>query len=150
MGTSRNLLQTTIDVSTQLKDAGAITATGPGKVGGVNRVVNLGAAVVRGTLMVDIAALDVAGGDEAYDIRLQGSTDPTFASNVSVLARVEAGATSITGEDSAGVGRRSVPFINTDEAGNPLPYVRAYAILTAGAGTASIDYQAFIVPEIPL
>jgi hypothetical protein len=142
MGTKRNQMDITFDAATQLKDAGAITSTGAGQVGGVARVVNVGPAILSGSFTVDISALDVAGGDESYDIRLQASSDPTFASDVSVVARVTAGAG--LGEDSMGVGRRSVPFNNIGGDGQPKAYLRSYAVIGAGAGTASINYQAFI------
>lgn len=142
MGTKRNINDATFDAALQLKDAGAVTASGAATVGAVARVVNVGAGVLSANLIVDIATLDVAGGDEAYDIRLQGSTDPTFATNVSILARVQSGTG--FGQDSFGVGRVSAPFQNTSESGEILPYLRAYHNIVPGAGTASINYQAFI------
>jgi hypothetical protein len=143
MGTKRNQMDATLDVSLQLKDAGAITATGAGQVGGANRVVNVGPAIVQGVFVVDISALDVTSADETYDIRLQGSSDPTFATDVSILTRVVGGASAVTaGQDVQGVGRRQMPFINTDETGAPKAYLRAYAVV--GGTTPSINYSAFI------
>jgi hypothetical protein len=144
MGTKRNQLDSTFDAALQLKDAGAVTATGAGQVGGVNRSVNLGAAIVQGVFVVDIAALDVAGLDETYDIRLQVSSDPTFATDVTIAARVQSGPVATTGQDSAGVGRQSRPFINIGEDGAPKAYARVYHSIGAGAATASINYSAFI------
>ncbi len=144
MGTKRNQLDMTFDAATQLKDAGAITGTGAGTVGGQPRVVNVGPAILSAVFVVDISALDVAGGDETYDIRLQGSSDPTFTTDVTVLASVVSGPSGTIGQDSQGVGRRSTVFVNTGEDGAPKQYLRSYAVVGAGGGTASINYQAFI------
>lgn len=141
---SRNLLTATFDAATELKDAGAVTASGAAQVDGAPRVVEVGNAFLQAVLIVDFDAMDIAGGDEAYEVRLQGSSDPTFATDVSILASVRAGAGSVTGENNTGVGRRSVPFINESEDGKPLPYLRAYHVVTPGAATGSVNYRAFI------
>jgi hypothetical protein len=136
-------MNATMDASLQLKDAGVLTASGAGQVGGVNRVVNLGTGVVSGAFVVDISALDVTSADETYDIRLQVSSDATFATDVTIAARVVGGASAATaGQDVQGVGRRTVPFNNIGEDGAPKPYARAY--LAAGGTTPSINFAAMI------
>jgi hypothetical protein len=141
MGTKRNQMDATFDAALQLKDAGAVTSTGAGTVGGSPRVVNLGTGIVSAALVVDISTLDATTGDESADLRLQVSSDPTFATDVTVAARIESGPSSI-GEDSQGVGRRSVPFNNIGEDGAAKAYARIYAVL--GGTTPSINYSAFI------
>jgi hypothetical protein len=138
-------MDATFDAALQLKDAGAVTADGAGTVGGQARVVNVGTGILSATLIADIATMDVAGGDEGYRIVLQGSTDPTFATNVSNLAVINGGvAATAAGEDSFGIGRVARPFNNISESGENLPYLRVFSDITAGAGTGSINYQAFI------
>lgn len=146
MGTKRNIQEATLDAALILKDAGAVTADGGGTVDAVARVVNVGPGLIKAALIVDVNALDLAGGDEVYDIILQGSTDPTFATNVSVLTRLRAGAA--IGEDSFGIGRISRIFTNTAENGEILPYLRVFHDVTGGAGGGSIDYQAFIAQDV--
>jgi hypothetical protein len=143
MGTKRNIMDATFDAALQLKDAGAITATGAGQVASVARVVNLGAAVMQGAFVVDISALDVTSADETYDIRLQVSSDPTFATDVTIAARVVGGASAVTaGQDVMGVGRMARPFNNIGEDGAPKAYARVYGVL--GGTTPSINYTAMI------
>jgi hypothetical protein len=76
---ARNILTATFDAATELKDAGAITASGAGQVSGAPRVVNVGAGLINAVLVIDVDAIDIAGGDEGYTVTLQGSSDPTFA-----------------------------------------------------------------------
>jgi hypothetical protein len=143
MGTKRNQMDATVDATLQLKDAGAITATGAGQVGGQNRVVNLGTGLVSAAFMVDISALDVTSADETYDIRLQVSSDPTFATDVTIAARIVGGASAVTaGQDTQGVGKRVVPFNNVGEDGAPKQYARCYTAI--GGTTPSINFDAWI------
>jgi hypothetical protein len=149
MGTKRNQMDATFDAALQLKDAGAVSADGAGTVGGQARVVNVGTGLISATLIADIAELDLAGGDEGYRIVLQGSTDPTFATNVSNLVEINGGvAATAAGEDSFGIGRVARGFNNVAENGDVLPYLRVFSDITAGAGTGSINYQAFIAQRV--
>jgi len=149
MGTNRNFHTTTFDAATELKDVStAIIASGAGTVGGSARVVNVGQAILQAVMTVDFLTLDLAGGDESYEVRLQGSNDPTFATDISILASVRAGKGAAgAGEQDTGIGRRAVPFTNIGEDGTPLAYLRSYAVITVGAGSGSISYRAFITPN---
>lgn len=71
MGTSRNLPVATLDLALQLKDAGAVTASGAAQIASVNRVLDLGSGRVRGQFVVDSASLDATTGDETQEVRLQ-------------------------------------------------------------------------------
>lgn len=141
MGTKRNQMEATFDAALQLKDAGALTASGAGQVGGVARVVNLGAAIVSGAFVVDIAALTV-NADADYDARLQVSSDPTFASDVTIAANVRSAVVATGGEDRPLVGRRSVPFNNIGEDGAPKAYARLYVVISGT--TPSINLSAYL------
>lgn len=141
MGTQRNVMNATFDAALQLKDAAAVTASGAAQVGGVARVLNVGAAVVSGAFVVDIAALTI-NADADYDIRLQASSDPTFATDVTIVANVRSALAATAGEDRPGVGRRTVPFNNIGEDGAPKAYLRAFH--TISGTTPSINYSAFI------
>lgn len=143
---ARNLLTATFDAATELKDAGAITSTAAAQVGGVNRVVNVGNALIDAVVNIDVDALDITTGDESYDIRIQGSTSATFASDVHNLVIHKAGDSSVTGEtvDSV-VGRRSYGLINSGDGSTPLPYIRAY--LTIAGTTPSINCRIWMTKD---
>jgi hypothetical protein len=139
----RNLLTATFDAATELKDAGAVTASGAAQVGGSARVVNVGNGILQAVLVIDVDALDITTGDEAYEVRLQGSSSPTFATDVHVLTSKRVGDSTTTGESvDAGVGRYTLPFVNSSDGETPLPYLRAYHVI-AGT-TPSANYRAWI------
>lgn len=145
MGTSRNILTATFDAATELKDAGVVTVSGAAQVKGAARVVNMGLAFFEAVVIVDFDALDVAGGDEGYEVRIQGSNDPTFATDVSILGSIRAGVGTVTGESgTVGIGRRSITLLNQGEDGQPLQYIRAFHVITGGVGGGSVNYRAFI------
>lgn len=141
MGTKRNQMDATFDATLQLKDAAAVAVTGAAQVGGAARVVNVGPAILSGTFVVDIIALTI-NADASYDMRLQASSDPTFASDVSIVARVNSTLTATSGEDRPGVGRRSMPFNNIGEDGAAKTYLRAFHVIS-GTGP-SINYTAMV------
>ncbi len=94
-------------------------------------------------MIVDFDAMDLVGGDEGYEVILQASSDPTFATDVSIISRLRAGVAAV-GEDTVGIGRMATSFINQSEQGTPLRYLRAYHNVTGGAGGGSVNYRAFI------
>lgn len=74
----------TMDALTQLKDAGAITASAACLVGGVARVLDFGfttpqgviqVAYVPGDIVIDVSAIEVASTDEVYMIAYELSDD---------------------------------------------------------------------------
>lgn len=146
MATSRQLLNGTFDAATELKDAGAVIVSGAAQVAGAARVVNVGKAFLEGVLIVDFDALDVTSLDEGYEVRLQGSNDATFATDVNVISSVRAGTAAAIGESAnAGIGRRTKPFINQGEDGLARQYLRLYHVLTGT--TPSVNYRGFITKD---
>jgi hypothetical protein len=140
---ARNILTATFDAATELKDAGAITASGAGQVSGAPRVVNVGAGLINAVLVIDVDAIDIAGGDEGYTVTLQGSSDPTFATDVQNIASRRIGDSTVTGESAdSGVGRYTLPVINQGRDGTPLPYLRVYT--TVAGVTASVNFRAWL------
>jgi len=140
---SRNLLNATFDAATELKDAGAVAATAAAQVGGVARIVNVGNGLLQATMIVDFDAIKTTVGDESYELRLQGSTSPTFATGVYNLAVTKVGGATATGETVAStIGRKAVPFVNTNDGSTPLPYLRLYTVVAGTAPTA--NFRAFI------
>ena len=141
MSVKRNQMDATFDAALQLKDAGAAVASGAGTVGGAARVVNVGPAILSAAFVVDIIAQTVDATAD-YQIRLPASSDPTFATDVTIVAEVNSQLLATGGQDRPGVGRQSRPFNNVGEDGNPKAYLRVYHVI--GGTTPSINYAAMI------
>lgn len=87
--TGRSQRSFTFDADTQLKDAGAISATAAAQVGGSDRVLDFGnvspgpaveqVAYVMGWLVLDITELDRTTADEFYDLVFQLSDNASAA-----------------------------------------------------------------------
>jgi hypothetical protein len=130
-----------IDNELILKDAGLVAADAAAQVGGSDQIVDLGAGLVEGHLVVDVTAIEIASNDEAYKISLQGSNSATFASGIEDLAILELGALEAIGGDvDSTVGRYRVPF-RTEKNGTVYRYVRAYTDVTGSIATG-INYSA--------
>jgi hypothetical protein len=144
----RNLLAAQFDAATELKDAGSISASGAATVGGVARVVNIGTAFMRATLVIDVDLLDLTTGDETVELRLQGSTVPDFTSDVVILDTIRVGDTSVSAGETVDrvAGRYTKSVMNTVDGRKPYPYLRMYAVL-AGT-TPSISYRAFLTKDV--
>ena len=126
--------QFTYDNALLVRAAAAnITSTETGSL-----IVDLGAGLVEGHLILDVTTQDATTGDEAYTFMLEGSPDAGFgtASNITVLAMQRTGgatgATPLGTADTAG--RYTVPFRN-ERNGVTFRYVRLYTLL---AGTTPI------------
>lgn len=137
----------TFDATQALQDAGLVASSAAG-----TRILDLGPGIgVRaGCVVIDVSALEIASNDEAYTIHVQGSPDAAFgtAGNVVELASLHLGAKETKLSDSDrddATGRRLLPYINTDEDGTPLRYLRLY-ITVAGSVATGINFTAFNVP----
>ena len=132
-----------IDNEHILKDAGLVAADAAGQVDGEDVIVNLGAGLVEGHLVVDVTAIEIASNDEKYKISLQGSSSATFASTIEDLAILEVGAAEVLGGDQdSETGRYVVPF-RTEKNGTIYPFARLYTDV-AGTIATGINFSAFI------
>ena len=124
-----------------LNDPHSIKADQAGAVGGTAKVVDLGAGLVDGVMVLDVQAIEIADNDEAYKITLQGSNDENFASGIVDLAEITLGAKEVIGGDvDSTVGRYSVPF-KTLKKGTVYRYARVYVDLTGSVSTG-ISFKA--------
>lgn len=130
----------------QLQDTGLVAASAAG-----TRALDLGPGIgVRfGAVVIDVSAIEIDNNDEVYTIFVQGSTEAamTAANSVelsSVALGAKEGKLSDTDRDDA-VGRRILPYCNTNEAGTPLRYIRLY-IDVQGTIATGINFTAFNVP----
>lgn len=136
----------TFDSALRLKDAGAVTASGNGQVGAVDRILDVGQSRFDGRVIVDIAAIATGGGTETYTLRVQGSSSPTFASGIKTLLSLEVGRGAATGSSAADAAGTRVEMGVTNELnGVTYRYLRIVHVL--GGTGPSINYVANLVPQ---
>ena len=132
----------TFDSLLELKDAGAVTADAAAQVDGADKIIDLGAARVDGVVVITVSAIDITTGDEAYVLKLQGSSSSSFASGIVNLAQIHMGDSSVTGASAdTGTGVWELPFTNEQD-GSTLQYIRMYTDVVGT--TPSINYTAWI------
>lgn len=117
-----------------LKDAGALTATGAGQVGGQARVLDLGPGRCEGKVIIDTSAVDKTDANETYRVALQGCDAIGFGAGV-----VELGSVTV---DAAG--RSTLRFTNQP---NDVVYRYVRAYFTLAGTTPSINATAFIAKD---
>jgi hypothetical protein len=133
----------TYDNSLLLKDAGLVAADAGATVSSAAKIVDLGTGRVDAKVVIDVSAIEVATGDEAYKLKLQGSSSASFASGIVELACLELGDSTVTGNSAdSGTGRYELPF-TTEQAGTIYQYVRMYTDV-AGTIATGINYTAWI------
>ena len=126
------------DTQLILKDAGAVTASGYGTVASVARTLSLGSGVVKGRLVVDVSAIEVASADELYGIYLLGQDAD---GNETSLAVLELGAAAVVqGDVCSLVGRYEVPFF-TSKRGTIYETLRVRHVISGSISTG-INYTA--------
>ena len=138
--------QRTLDELLKLKDAGLVAATANAQVGGSDQILDMGSATFRGDVLHDISAVEIASGDEVYKLVVQGSSSPTFASDIQDLCHFEIGdaSTRATGADVNGSpGRYLIPMCNVID-DIAYQYVRL-RIVVAGTVATGINVQSYLV-----
>ena len=97
---------------------------------------------MKGHLVVDVTAIEIASDDESYDIQLQGSSKSDFADSFEVLASVKLGAQEVIGGDQdSATGRYMVPF-RTEKNGTTYQYARVYTDVNGTIATG-INFTAY-------
>lgn len=137
----------TLDTLLQMKDAGLIAADAAAQVGGADKIVDVGGGEVRGDLVIDVTAVEVASNDELFLICLEGSSSATFTTIARLLAVLALGATEVlpgAEEIDSIIGRYIVPFSNVRN-GTAWRYLRVYTDVTGTLATG-INYSAFLAP----
>lgn len=136
----------TFDAELEMKDAGLVAADAAATVGGSAKTLNVGDAVFKGVLVVDVTAIEIASNDELYRIIVQGSTTSNFAAT-EVLGHAALGATEVRpgGAADSTTGRFEVPFTNQQN-GVTYPYIRVYTDVSGTIATG-INYSAFIARD---
>lgn len=147
-----------LDGALQLKDAGLVAATAYSTVSSSTVTIDLGvdgnsvAPYVKGRIIIDTTAVEVASGDEVYDFQVAGATASSFATVYRGMGRKTIGATSPTGLPFAtpAAGRHVIYFDNVAMDTNGLPFACRYLRLqciVAGTVATGINYTAWMVRD---
>lgn len=130
--------QFTYDAELELKAAGLVGSTAAGSI-----ILDLGDGLVDGLLVLDVSAVEVASGDEKYDISLEASNVAAMDSGSQVVASKALGIATAPMDDTVSTaGRYVVPFRN-EQNGTVLRYVRVHTTV-AGTVATGINFSAFI------
>jgi len=127
----------TYDDSLELKAAALVAASADGSI------VDIGAGLVDGFLVIDMSACEVASGDEIYTVSLEGSTVAAMTSASVCLAKKVFGNLVVPMDAALSTaGRYVIPFRN-EEGGTLYRYVRI-STLVAGTIATGINFSAFM------
>ena len=132
--------QATYDHSLLLKAAGLVASTTT-----ETTILDLGAGLFEGYLVIDATAVEVASTDEKYTIHLEGSNSSTMASGSVSLCNIQLGNNTAPADQDIVEGRYFVPFRN-EQNGTTYRYVRIYT-LVAGTIATGINFSAFIAKD---
>lgn len=129
--------QYTYDSALSLKAAGLLAASADGSI------LDLGAGLVDGYLVIDASAIEIDSGNEIYTVSLEGSNVAAMSSGSVCLAKKVFG-NLVVPMDAAlsAAGRYVIPFRN-EEGGTTYRYVRL-STLIAGTIATGINFAAFI------
>lgn len=135
----------TYDNALLLKDAGLIAVDDIAQVGGADRILDLGEGRYDGRVIIDATAVEVATGDESYDLILEFSNSATFASGIVRGPSQKLGDAAALGnaDGDNGIGRYELPF--TNEINGDLYRYARLAIDVTGTIATGVNFTAFVV-----
>jgi hypothetical protein len=126
------------DTQLELKDAGAVTVSGYGTVDASAQVVDVGEGTVKGRLVIDVSAIEVASDDELYRLMLMGESEDT---EEICLVAIELGAAgAVQGDVDSTTGRYELPF-STEKNGTVYGNLRVRHVISGTIATG-INYTA--------
>lgn len=134
------------DSRLELKDAGLVAASAGATVDGSAKILDLGTSYVSGDVVVDITAIEVASGNELYEIEWQLSSSSTFASAINVAAVLKLGDSSVTGGSADNATGRHILRVSNEFNGTVFQYARLYTRI-AGTIATGINYIAFLAKD---
>lgn len=132
--------QRTYDHSMLLKAAGLVATTTT-----ESTILDLGAGLFEGDLVLDVTAVEVDNGDEKYTVHLEGSNAAAMGSGSVTLCNIQLGNNTAPADQDIVAGRFIVPFRN-EQNGTTYRYVRLYT-LVAGTIASGINFTAFIAKD---
>ena len=132
--------QFTYDNALLLTAAGLVAASADGSI------LDLGAGLVDGYLVVDMTACEIATGDEIYTVSLEGSNVAAMTSGSVCLAKKVFGNLVVPMDAALSTaGRYVIPFRNED-GGTTFRYVRL-STLVVGTVATGINFLALIAKD---
>jgi len=133
--------QFTYDAATLLRASASLTASADGTI------LDVGAGLVDGYLVIDFVSAEVATGNEIYTISLEGSNVAAMTSGSVCLAKKVFG-NLVVPMDAAlsAAGRYVIPFRN-EEAGTTYRYVRLSNVVAGTIDSTGIVFSAFIAKD---
>lgn len=143
---ARNQKDFTIDLDTQLKDAGLIAADDDTQVDSSDVILDLGDSRVDGRVIIDASAVEVASGDEIYDLILEFSDESDHGSDVirgPSFRLGDAAVLSGNADTDNGAGRYELPFCNEIN-GTTYRYMRMH-VDVSGTIATGINFTAWVV-----
>ena len=140
----------TFDSDLELKDAGLVAASAAAQVGGSNRILDLGSGALFGTVVIDVSAIEVASGDELYQVGWQLSNESDFASDIFEAATVEMGDAAVLKGDTdyPAAGERVVLPVHNVVGWAVYRYARLYTTVSGTVATG-INYSAYLAKGFP-
>lgn len=141
----RNQKDFSYDHDLRLKDAGLIAADDIAQVGGSDRILDLGQARFDGRVIIDATAVEVADGDEIYDVVTEFSSSATFADTIVRGPAFKLGDAAELGnaDTDNGAGRYELPFCN-ELNGTTYRYMRL-AVDVTGTIATGVNFTAIVV-----
>lgn len=128
------------DDALSLKDAGLVASTTT-----ESTILDIGAGIVDGYLILDVSAIETASGDEKYTIHLEGSNVAAMTSGSVTLCNIPLGNATAPADAATSTGRFVVPFRN-EQNGTLYRYVRIYTLISGTIATG-INFAAFLAKE---
>jgi hypothetical protein len=147
----------TFDADLELKDAGLIAADeNATQVDSSDAIIDLGDGRMTGTLVINATAVDVAGGDEVYQIQTMYSNSSIHASGVIAGVAFALGdsaglatlfaAPTVSPDADVGVGRYEIPISNVFN-GVTYRYLLLAVDLT-GTHATGVNFTAYVSKDI--
>lgn len=136
------------DTNLEMKDAGLVASSAAATVDSAAKILDLGAGLVEGTVVVDVTAIEVADGNEKYEIEWQLSSDSDFgtAANIRCASVLKLGDSSVNGSGADSAAARYLLPVCNEFAGTLYRYARLYTRI-AGTIATGINYSAFLSSE---
>lgn len=135
------------DTNLEMKDAGLVAASAAATVDSAAKILDLGTGLVIGMVVADVTAIEVATGNEVYEIEWQLSSDSDFgtAGNIRCAAELKLGDSSVNGSGADSAAARYLLPVHNEFAGTLYRYARLYTRI-AGTIATGINYSAFLAP----
>lgn len=133
--------QFTYDAATLLRASASLTASADGDI------LDLGAGLVDGYLVIDLVSAEIATGNEIYTISLEGSNVAAMTSGSVCLAKKVFGNLVVPMDGALSTaGRYVIPFRN-EEGGTTFRYVRLSNLVAGTIDSTGIVFGAFIAKD---